>query len=161
MEFGDKIRELRKSSNMTQAQLAEAMGISLSMVKKLEQNERETTYRNLVFFSELFNCSIDYLLGKTNNPSPKIEAKNTIELYELLGFQSSIYKKHRIFYNGYELSEDDRSIARKALDLVFRHEISEISEMQRIQNEKHRKERELREEKKYNESKKENQKDTD
>lgn len=160
MKFGDKVRELRTNANMTQPKLAEMLNMSLSMVKKLEQNERETSYGNLLLLSDIFNCSVDYLLGRTDDPTPKIDGKVLTDLWEILNSQVSIYKRHRLFYRGYELTDDDRRDAKKALELLFRHEMAEINEMHRIKNEKYRQERALKEEREYNESLKINKKDT-
>ncbi|MFF1306823.1 helix-turn-helix domain-containing protein [Streptomyces sp. NPDC058307] len=41
--FGERLREIRKRRGMSQRELAEISGVSLSLVRKLEQGEREDT----------------------------------------------------------------------------------------------------------------------
>lgn len=42
-DAGQRIREVRKRRGLSQRELADASGVSLSMIRKLEQGERETT----------------------------------------------------------------------------------------------------------------------
>lgn len=38
-------------------------------ISRYETGEREADYRTLIAFADYFNVSIDYLLGRTDNPS--------------------------------------------------------------------------------------------
>ena len=62
--FGDTLKELRESRDMTQKQLAELVGISDRIVGYYEANDRFPKDGNLIMrFAEIFNVTIDYLLG--------------------------------------------------------------------------------------------------
>lgn len=60
--FAKRLRELR--GPMTQAEFAEAVGISRGSVSFYENEERTADIEVLSAISEKFNVSVDYLLGK-------------------------------------------------------------------------------------------------
>lgn len=65
MEFGEKIRTLRKQHKMTQPDLAAALGVSLRTLQNYETGNsyphKQEVYQKL---AELFGCNLDYLLTK-------------------------------------------------------------------------------------------------
>lgn len=63
MEFGDKLRELRKESGLTQKQLAQQVGVTKSVISYYELNERTPSPDVLKKFSSVFHVTCDYLLG--------------------------------------------------------------------------------------------------
>ena len=62
--------KLRKEAGMSQFELAEKLGVSQQTVSKYEKGTREPDNATLVKLSEIFNCSIDYLLGRTDIKEP-------------------------------------------------------------------------------------------
>lgn len=60
-----RIKELRKENRLTQRQLAEKVGCNQSMIARWEMGECEPTASAILKLSEVFNCSSDYLLGKS------------------------------------------------------------------------------------------------
>ena len=63
MKLGQVIAELRKQNNMTQAEVADALHISYQAVSKWERGESLPDITLLPGISELFQISIDKLLG--------------------------------------------------------------------------------------------------
>lgn len=61
--FADRLLELRKEKNISQATLAKGLGVSLSVICYWETNRSEPTAPNIVKIAEFFNVSSDYLLG--------------------------------------------------------------------------------------------------
>lgn len=101
MQYGDKIRELRRKANLTQSQLAKKIGVSTGAVGLWEVNKREPDSTTLLKLSKEFNVSIDYLL---NN-----EERNTITI---IGRNGN--------YTKFQLSEDKlQAIAKLAETLVI------------------------------------------
>lgn len=66
MIIATRIKELRTSKKLTQTQLAKTTGYSQSMIARWEKEECEPTASAIVKLSEAFDCSCDYLLGKTD-----------------------------------------------------------------------------------------------
>ena len=62
MTLGDKLSKLRKENNYTQEQLADVLGVSRQAISKWESNITYPETEKLIRISELFNCSLDYLL---------------------------------------------------------------------------------------------------
>ncbi|MDY3773487.1 MAG: helix-turn-helix transcriptional regulator, partial [Eubacterium sp.] len=65
MTLGEKLSKLRKENNYTQEQLADVLGVSRQAISKWESNITYPETDKLIRISELFNCSLDYLLKDT------------------------------------------------------------------------------------------------
>ena len=62
MTLGEKLSKLRKENNYTQEQLADILGVSRQAISKWESNITYPETDKLIRMSELFDCSLDYLL---------------------------------------------------------------------------------------------------
>lgn len=69
----NRIKELRQEKGMTQAQLAEVLGITHSAVAKYESGTRKLSSDILCRTSDFFDCSVDYLIGRSLLRSPVTE----------------------------------------------------------------------------------------
>ena len=69
MNTGEKIARLRKENNYTQEQLAALLGVSRQSVSKYESGITYPETDKLIHLSELFGCTVDYLL-KDNVEEP-------------------------------------------------------------------------------------------
>lgn len=67
--LGDKIKELRKSKNMYQQDLAAALSVSKSTVAMWETNKRIPDTSMLVKIAEYFDITVDYLLEEERRVS--------------------------------------------------------------------------------------------
>ena len=63
---GARIKQLREEIGLTQIELADKLKISNSAIGMYETDKREPSDELKIKMSELFNVSIDYLLGKTD-----------------------------------------------------------------------------------------------
>lgn len=66
----NKIADLRKLNKLSQAELAAYVGCSQRALSYYEQNQRKIPYDVLDKLCSAFNCSADYLLGKSDIKSP-------------------------------------------------------------------------------------------
>ena len=66
MGIGKRIKEAREAKNYTQKQLSEYIGVTSSAVANYENDNNMPSIEILNKLSEIFNCSIDYLLGKSD-----------------------------------------------------------------------------------------------
>ncbi|MGN1014566.1 MAG: helix-turn-helix domain-containing protein [Butyricicoccus sp.] len=62
MTFGEKLSQLRKQNNMTQEQLAATLHISRQAISKWESDAAYPETSKIIQLSDLFGCSLDYLL---------------------------------------------------------------------------------------------------
>lgn len=67
----EKLREQRTKLGYSQRELAAKLGVSPSIISGYETGERTPSVEVLLSLSNLYRCSIDYLLGK-ESPSPSI-----------------------------------------------------------------------------------------
>lgn len=61
------IRGERSRQDMTQEQLAEKLGVAESTIRRWEDGSTKPSPHLLMAMSDLFGCTIDYLLGRTND----------------------------------------------------------------------------------------------
>lgn len=68
MIFSERLIYLRKLNNLTQKQVYEAIKMSQIGYQRYEYGKREPAFKNLIALADYFNVSIDYLVGRTDNP---------------------------------------------------------------------------------------------
>lgn len=66
-----RIAEERKRLGMNQSELAERVGVSQKSISKYELGTRNPSYEVLSKMAKLFDVSIDYLIGNSDNPHPE------------------------------------------------------------------------------------------
>lgn len=84
--FGKRIKELRKSKEMTQEELADLLDVTKVSVCGYERGTRSPSIDKLVAISEIFNVSLDYLLGreiKVENKEVRVSSQELHILAEL------------------------------------------------------------------------------
>lgn len=78
MEFSKRLKFLRNEKNISQEELAKLLNISRTSITNYELGRNEASTQVLDKLSEIFNCSIDYLLGKsdTRNATSNLDDLN-------------------------------------------------------------------------------------
>ena len=64
--FNKRLREMRMKCGLTQQNMADKLKISLNAYQKYEQAERSPSLDCLVKIADIFDISLDYLLGRDN-----------------------------------------------------------------------------------------------
>lgn len=67
----NRIKFLREELDMTQQELADKLDGAKSTVAMYEKGDRKPSMEILLKLSEIFNCSIDYILGKSDIRNPE------------------------------------------------------------------------------------------
>ena len=67
-----RLKELRIKRKISQLKLAMDLGLNQNSNSRYEKGIREADYQTLVLLADYFNVSIDYLLGRTDNPEINI-----------------------------------------------------------------------------------------
>ncbi|AYB38567.1 helix-turn-helix domain-containing protein [Brevibacillus laterosporus] len=67
---GPIIKMLREKRDWSQIYLAERLGINNSVLSRIEAGKRDVEDYLLNKAADIFDVTSDYLLGRTNNPSP-------------------------------------------------------------------------------------------
>lgn len=63
-----KIKQLRKAKKISQLKMALDLNTSQNTISRYETGEREPGISELIQIADYFNVSIDYLVGRTENP---------------------------------------------------------------------------------------------
>lgn len=64
----NRIRDLREDHDMSQTQVAKILGMSQTGYSKYETGENDLPTAVLIKLARLYDTSIDYILGETDNP---------------------------------------------------------------------------------------------
>lgn len=68
-DFGLRIKTLRENHNLTQKEIANKLGVTISTVQKYENNTLTPPIEKLEQMALLFNTSLDYLRNLDNRVS--------------------------------------------------------------------------------------------
>ena len=64
-----RIRDMREDNDLTQQQISEILLCDQSLYSKYERGERDIPISLLIKLADYYNTSIDYLVGRTNDPT--------------------------------------------------------------------------------------------
>ena len=81
MDTGTKLRKLRDSIDKTQLELSKLLHVTKSTISMYERNERTPSPDILKKYSQLFDVSIDYLLGTPNDTVEMLGQAVTMNKY--------------------------------------------------------------------------------
>lgn len=64
MEFGYRFKKFRQDSKLTQCQVAKKIGIDQTNISNWENNKTRPEYEHLFALADVFDVSLDELLGR-------------------------------------------------------------------------------------------------
>lgn len=82
VDFSQRLKQLRKDKHLTQAQVAERIGVTASMVSSYETDIRLPSYEVMLRIADIFGVSVDYLLGR--------QEKRSLDISELSEEEASV-----------------------------------------------------------------------
>lgn len=85
LEFGKRVKDLRKQKSLTQEQLAKRLCVTKSIISAYEAGTKFPSLDMLIKLSYTFNVSTDFLLG--------IDKKHTLDISNLSVEQLEILYK--------------------------------------------------------------------
>jgi transcriptional regulator with XRE-family HTH domain len=80
--FGERLKEVRNSRNITLEKLAEDLETTKATLSRYENNLREPKVDFLNKVADYFQVSIDYLLGRTDDPNALVINRGPVK-YEV------------------------------------------------------------------------------
>ncbi len=105
MTFGEKLKEARKNTGLSQEELAERIGVSRAAVAKWETDKGLPDIDNLKAIAALLDVSIDYLLGD-DTALDLTATREPIDLGDAKGFIAKAKAKDRLVkerFEGYDV----------------------------------------------------------
>ncbi len=111
--IGKRLKEIRKLRGYTQEQIAEKLSVSLSAVKKWEQDKTDPNTQLFIELADYLDVSLDYLLNRDN----KINDIPTLENDLLTAFRQldDEGKKEVINYIKFRISSIQKDASETAL----------------------------------------------
>lgn len=100
--IGNRIKKLREELDLKQEELAKKIGVSPSAVGMYERDLREANDEIKIKMCELFNCSMDYLTGKSDIRNPEKLDLNDIDIAFATGIKG--------------LNEENKEIAKNIIE---------------------------------------------
>lgn len=92
MTFADRLRDLRQDHDMQQTQLAEMLNLKSSAISKYEKNITQPSIDTLIKLSHIFDVTIDYLVGISDEEKPHAINISPFESNIILRFRKLNYE---------------------------------------------------------------------
>jgi transcriptional regulator with XRE-family HTH domain len=103
----NNLKLLRVEKHLTMRELADKVGICYTTISSLENEKRPFNLDHLTRLSKFFDCSFDYLLGKTNNRNENVTNVD-IAFYDQHGIVSEEQKKEIENFIAFIKSRDNK-----------------------------------------------------
>lgn len=117
--LSETLKDLRQSHRLTQVALAEKLGISNGLYNKYEKKNIRPPYETLCKLAEIYDVSVDYILGNDNQtigrdtPTPTLAPSDnaiTEARLKALGIDTSGYT---------DLSDEQLAVIRTTLSALL------------------------------------------
>ena len=66
--MNNNLKKLRKEAGLTQISLQMKTGIEQALLSKFENGDRIPPTETLIILADFYNVSMDYIMGRTENP---------------------------------------------------------------------------------------------
>lgn len=86
----ERLQQMRSKYGYSQKQIADKLGLSPSIISAYETGERTPSTEVLLSISYIYNCSIDFLLGKQQETPPFIFNTDGLTNKQINAIQSLI-----------------------------------------------------------------------
>ena len=63
-----RLKELKKERRLSQIRVSIDLNMNQNTLSRYETGRREADYKTLILLADYYNVSIDYILGRTENP---------------------------------------------------------------------------------------------
>lgn len=117
---GERLQFLRKKNRMSQEDVSDMIRVARTTYAGYESGQRKMNYEHLAKMAELFDVSLDFLFGRTENPVREEISRNLAEILELDG----------IHWDGMPLSETDLLPTKQFYEILIRERLSQNNAVQ-------------------------------
>lgn len=111
MLFNEILRQLRTEKNLSQKDVANAIGVDRTTYTKYETGKSQPDFTTIQKLAEFYSVSVDYLLGRTDIRNPYIPEeytkKHKVTKRDMAQYEDFI-KQAGIFFMNDEVAEEDK-----------------------------------------------------
>lgn len=127
--LGDRIRITRERKGIMQKRLAKAIGISNVQLSRYETGDRNPDPETLKKIADFLEVSTDYLLGRTDDPTPPKKSKPYYALtekderdiaHDLERMMRDLESDEAMAFYGEPMDEETRELIRLSLEHSMR-----------------------------------------
>ena len=117
-----RIVQLIKKANLPEAAFGEALGMGKNTVNNWKAGRSKTYLKKIDSIADYFGVSVDYLLGRTDDPHPVLsndDVKNAIDEYvKNKGKQSTVirYNGKEQTYETLDMTDEEWEIAQAKIE---------------------------------------------
>lgn len=101
MNFGEKLKNLRKKHGLSQDQLGKLLNLGASTIGQYETNSREPNFERLKKIKDFFNIDYNFLLEDSKKDREKLK-KIELDVVDLV----SVLRKNYVTINGKKLNQE-------------------------------------------------------
>ena len=109
IQIGENIKRLRKNKNITQEQIAEILGVSITAVSKWERGETYPDITLLFPLAHYFGVSLDELMGY-NEEKIREDIKALLDEYRALSYEREFQKARELIIKAYKEYPNDYKV---------------------------------------------------
>ncbi|MHA0856486.1 helix-turn-helix domain-containing protein [Paenibacillus sp. CMAA1364] len=107
MNQDNRIAALREARGWTQDELSRVVGITRASLSHYEKSRRKPDFEMLTKLADIFEVSIDYLIGRTSNPNLVMEEDVREFVDDLELSDDKLLERFNLTIDGRSLSEEE------------------------------------------------------
>ena len=135
--FKDMLKYLRNREHLSQAELAEKLGVAKSTISMYEVGKREPDFETLESIADFFNVDMNFLLGKQEEETV-LTAKDERDIARKLEETLNQLDSHDgLMFDGDALDDETKELLRASLENSLR--IGKINAKKKYTPKKYRK----------------------
>ena len=121
MNINERLSFLRQKRGLTQAQIAEELGVKRARYNAWEQAISQPDIEMILKIAKFYNVSVDYLIGNTNMKNAELDRKESMDP-DIRVIQRAAT----------EMSPEQRKEAIKMWDFLFKEVVSEAKKQEGV-----------------------------
>jgi len=124
MLFSEILKQLRIEKNLSQKDVANAIGVDRTTYTKYETGKSQPDFVTMQKLAEFYSVSVDYLLGRTKIRNPYIPEeyaeKHKVTKRDLMQYEDFINQAGIFFMNDEVAEEDKEKLFRDISELFWK-----------------------------------------
>lgn len=123
--FGQRLKELRKSRNVSSEELAKVIGVNKSTINRYENFEFKSVKQStLDIIADYLDVDVDYLIGKSNDRYTLNSLKNLLKkaqrsVDDILDITVELLKQDGLTFSGKPANDESVKILLNAIEIGF------------------------------------------
>lgn len=104
----NRLKDLRQSRGWTQAQLGKRVVLAKTTISGYEKEDHQMDAPTICKFCDIFGCTADYLLGRSDTPLPAVTCAQArlLEAYDAAELRDREYINHLLHLDIPESKKD-------------------------------------------------------